>query len=208
MNAQNTNKLIKDFPILYRGYTKSPEETLMCWGFECGNGWYNLLYTLSAALTNHMNENPGMDIEAVQVKEKFASLRFYIDGGDDYAMKLIEEAERQSVTICEDCGAPAKLQNRGGWFATLCPLCAFSKGFEEAPQEEENNEPENIMGDNIKCRRCGWIHFINLSKEYAAHGYKCFRCGNTGKENFVEPSEADIPRGSTIQQVNVVEPGK
>lgn len=214
MNKKNTNKLFRDFPRLYRGRNKPMTESLMGFGFECGDGWYNLIHTLSAALENHMNESPKVHIEASQVKEKFGSLRFYIDGGDDYTLKLIDEAERQSATICEDCGAPAKLQRRRGWFATLCELCAFKKGYDAAPEPEEEEDvikdikEESPIATQVMCIKCRWVHFVNQDPQYKDYDWRCFRCGVVGSENFVTPEPEDIPYGSTIQQVNVVEPGK
>ena len=120
MNMKNTNKLITDYPILYRGHTKSPRESLMCFGFDCEDGWYDLIYTLSAALTNHMNEQPGLSVEVVQVKEKFGTLRYYIHGGDSYCEKLISEAARRSGLTCEDCGQPAQLNRHNDSLPALC----------------------------------------------------------------------------------------
>ncbi|MHB8883101.1 MAG: hypothetical protein ACYC69_16530 [Thermodesulfovibrionales bacterium] len=212
MNEKNTNKLIKDFPILYRGHTKSPQESLMCFGFCHGDGWYNLIYTLSCALANYMNENPGLQLEVAQVKEKFGTLRYHTEGGDDYTEKLINEACCKSSTICEECGEPAETKRHSGWFATLCRVCAFAKGYDEPlqPEEEEDMtadaEKPSPFGEQVKCVKCGWIHFVNISKEYASHGYRCFRCGIEGKANFVAPTSEELPLGSTIQQVNTVKP--
>lgn len=136
MNAENTKKLYDAFPDLYRGHNKSMQESLMCFGFEHNNGWFDIVYDLSAKITAYAKEK-GLDVEVVQVKEKFASLRFYIDGGDDTILKMIDDAERRSAVTCEDCGAPGKLVRRGGWFATLCNLCAFERGFEALPEEPE-----------------------------------------------------------------------
>lgn len=58
-------------------------------------------------------------VEAVQVKEKFGGLRFYVDGGDDYTRGLIAMAEDMSFRICEVCGKPGQLR-QGGWILTLC----------------------------------------------------------------------------------------
>ena len=45
---------------------------------------------------------------AVQTKEKFGTLRFYIRGGDDYIRDLIEHADAESGRTCEVCGKPGK----------------------------------------------------------------------------------------------------
>jgi len=56
---------------------------------------------------------------AVQVKEKFGTLRFYCDGGDDAIQGMISLAESMSARLCEECGNRA--QTRGGsWIRTLC----------------------------------------------------------------------------------------
>lgn len=55
----------------------------------------------------------------VQVKEKFAELRCYVNNANEQAHAYIEFAERMSARVCEDCGAPGK-RRTGGWMRTLC----------------------------------------------------------------------------------------
>lgn len=43
MNARLDAYLVKKCPTLFVDRYKSMKETCMCWGFECGNGWYALL---------------------------------------------------------------------------------------------------------------------------------------------------------------------
>lgn len=71
--------------------------------------------------------------QAAQVKEKFGSLRFYLDGGTEEMHNLIDEAERASSVICEDCGKPGKMR-KGGWIRCLCDEHA---GGKESFKEEE-----------------------------------------------------------------------
>ena len=56
----------------------------------------------------------------MQVKEKFAGLRFYVSGCDDRIGTLIEFAERMSRCTCEKCGAPGELDDGTGWMKTHC----------------------------------------------------------------------------------------
>ena len=58
-------------------------------------------------------------VVATQIKEKFGTLRFYYQGGDDYIRGLDSMAESMSARICEDCGKPGK-RTSGGWIRTLC----------------------------------------------------------------------------------------
>ena len=58
-------------------------------------------------------------VVAVQVKEKFGTLRFYYSGGNEYVSGLVAMAESMSGVTCERCGTPGRLQGRG-WIKTLC----------------------------------------------------------------------------------------
>ena len=119
MNKENTKYLLEKYPNLYRQYYLSMRETCMCWGFECMEGWLNLIDELSKKITE-LDPN----VQAAQVKEKFGGLRFYIDGGSDEVHKLIEEAEEESYKICEKCGTKENVsQTKTGWIKTLCDKC-------------------------------------------------------------------------------------
>jgi hypothetical protein len=116
MNKENTEYLIKTFPNLYRGVDRPLTASLMGFGFECGDGWFELIKELSAKL-----EAAGA--EAMQVKEKFGGLRFYLAGGASHEVwDLIEEAELRSESICEECGDPGETRELS-WVRTLCSCC-------------------------------------------------------------------------------------
>ena len=83
-------------------------------------------------------------VVAVQVKEKFGTLRFYYNGGDEYIHGLVAMAETMSARTCESCGAPAKSTNNG-WITTMCQSCIDSK--EERRQQaldEYNAKHEDV----------------------------------------------------------------
>jgi len=61
-------------------------------------------------------------IEAVQVKEKFGTLRFYTNEYDDTINSFISFAESMSACTCEECGAPGT-PDPGGWVKTRCVRC-------------------------------------------------------------------------------------
>lgn len=56
---------------------------------------------------------------AMQVKEKFGTLRFYYSGGDDIVSGIVRMADSMSEVMCEECGAPGVTRS-GGWIRTLC----------------------------------------------------------------------------------------
>jgi hypothetical protein len=56
-----------------------------------------------------------------QAKQKFGSLRLYLERYAPGTHELIDAASRQSRTICEACGAPGVLRStKGGYFSTVC----------------------------------------------------------------------------------------
>ena len=81
MTDDHAKHLFESAPILYGGRSKPLTESLMSFGFMCGDGWYWPLLTLSENLEGINVElgRFGVWIEAVEVKEKFGTLRFYID---------------------------------------------------------------------------------------------------------------------------------
>jgi hypothetical protein len=91
MNPDNTKKLCHDFPELYE--TDFP--------FCCGNAWMGLLYGLSRALVDH-SKQAALPLVVTDVKEKHGFLRFYADGTDAEADRLIDEAESASEGIPDD----------------------------------------------------------------------------------------------------------
>ena len=58
-------------------------------------------------------------VVVAQVKEKFGTLRFYYDGGDDVIDGMVRIAESMSGVTCEDCGDVGNRRD-GGWIRTLC----------------------------------------------------------------------------------------
>jgi hypothetical protein len=95
----------------------------MCRGFECGDGWASLLDRLSAKITEFDKLN-GTQTIATQVKEKYGTLRFYIESAPDALYDIIDDAEDESAKTCEDCGKPGELRD-GSWVRTLCDDCFY-----------------------------------------------------------------------------------
>jgi len=122
MRADLDKKLVADFPMLYRDRYASMQQTAMCWGFDCGDGWEPLIRELSEKIEAYNNEHPDNPVVAAQVKEKFGGLRFYVDGAIKKILDLIQEYEERSEKICEQCGKSGKLRDKG-WMRTLCDEC-------------------------------------------------------------------------------------
>ena len=141
---QELDKLLcEKYPKMMVNRNKNMQETAMCWGFECGDGWYNILNQLMSNIQHHIDWKEKQrdwairfnstaapeDLRPVpdtipqvtldQVKEKFGTLRFYYSGGDDYIRGMVTLAEAMSGTTCEECGNLGERRG-GGWIYTAC----------------------------------------------------------------------------------------
>ena len=141
---QELDKLLCErYPKMMVNRNKDMQETCMCWGFECGDGWFNILDQLMGNIQHHIDwNNTNFDkgykqykqvpqVTLDQVKEKFGSLRFYYTGGDDYISGMVTMAESMSAITCETCGNPGK-QTHGGWIKTICKPCETAREEERA----------------------------------------------------------------------------
>lgn len=72
-------------------------------------------------------------VVAIQVKEKFGTLRFYYTGGNDYIRGLEAMAESMTSVTCEDCGHPGKSRStkEKRWVRVLCDNHAYEQGYIE-----------------------------------------------------------------------------
>jgi hypothetical protein len=183
MREELDKQLCEKYPQIFKNRFGSPKETLMCFGFECGDGWYNIIDILCGKLTSEYRSAKGqyeyikdkvnqptygfkdngdpvgkiitqeliderkakMDEEAlkvpvaVQIKEKFGGLRFYVHAATDKHYNYISFAESMSYRTCEECGAPGKTYT-DGWHKTLCDIHAEMHGREEEYESDEEDE--------------------------------------------------------------------
>ncbi len=100
-------------------------QTCMCWGFDCGDGWFDILDELCKKITARCEEMGYTDVRVSQVKEKWGTLRFYMNHADDEIYKYIDEAEAKSENTCEKCGAPGTCAlTTNGWYGVRCDKCS------------------------------------------------------------------------------------
>ncbi len=94
-------------------------------GLELRSGWVPLIRFLMRELTAAGFTQEHYRI--LQVKEKFASLAFYVYSTDPDLKRqklvhaLIDAARNRSATMCEVCGERGSLWIHAGWWCTVCP---------------------------------------------------------------------------------------
>ena len=152
MNKILEQHFIKKYPKIFVDMYGPMEKTCMHWGIETADGWFFLLDSLCGQLqsyieqTNEFRKKENIklgkfsrqrkdiipQLVAHQIKEKFGSLRFYYEGGDEYCSGAIDMAETLSHCICENCGKMnySVVQTKG-WIQHLCVECAneFGKDY-------------------------------------------------------------------------------
>ena len=172
-NMKPLNDLIDKYPLLFRN--KDEREPFNCFGFECDDGWFNILnsaFYLLYAKYNHTNrmleywkntkndgdiylkkeeqikyfeEELSKVIDAMpmvaQIKEKFGTLRLYMDNCEGFDSGVIQMAEEMSCHTCEVCGCSGTTYTIG-WHKTLCDAHAIERHGEEkiAQYKEKLNE--------------------------------------------------------------------
>jgi hypothetical protein len=192
MNSNLDNDLVKKYPKIFRDRYKPMNETAMCWGFECSEGWYNLWDLMCGEIQHHIDwkrsqryralkynralsralkgdkaglikylthgnepnektyENVEFEIKrnqlrqvpevpyqvvATQIKEKFGTLNFYYNGGNDYIRGIVTMAESMSARTCENCGNPGKIRGQG-WLYTACDFHTKPEHLDEQKEIE------------------------------------------------------------------------
>jgi len=179
MKRELDEALCARYPLIFRDRNENMMNTAMCWGFECGNGWYNIIDILCGKLCSEwlgaksrydfikdkvgqkmyggsgdiitqgeidlrkqfMEEEASKVPVAVQVKEKFGGLRFYVQAATDKHYQYISFAESMSYRTCEECGAPGKTYT-DGWHTTLCDIHAEMNGRTKEYQSDEDEGDE------------------------------------------------------------------
>ena len=149
---QELDKLLcEKYPKMMVNRNKDMKETCMCWGFECGDGWFNILDQLMGNIQHHIDWNnknfekgykqykqvPQVTLD--QVKEKFVTLRFYYSGGDDEISGMVRMAESMSGVTCEGCGNPGERRG-GGWVHTYCTPCEEARELARKQYDEKEAE--------------------------------------------------------------------
>ena len=121
MTPEKTKTLFEKYPELFTEKDLPPSQSNMCFGFECGDGWFDLLDNLCKCISEYQKHNKvDHKVSVNQVKEKFGSLRFYYTGGNEYIDGMVRLAEVISETTCEDCGNIGKIEYDAGWLKCRC----------------------------------------------------------------------------------------
>lgn len=90
MSPELDKKLCEKYPLIFANRHAPMTQTAMCWGFECGDGWYNILDCLCSGIQWH-----------IDAEEKNYQWTIGFN-------KKIEEARKDNVVVLDSLTYPAK----------------------------------------------------------------------------------------------------
>ena len=154
MNDKHTKKLLEDFPEMFK-HREDLQASLMAFGFECGDGWFDLVYELCKQIKDCYKGVIPEEFYVTQVKEKFGGLRFYISGAPMAVHDMIDQAEKKSFAICEHCGQPGKYRDDLPWILTLCDSCLDKHVLKSLGRERK--PAEDFISDWQKKQRAPFV---------------------------------------------------
>lgn len=133
MKKELENILFEKYKNIFpKGRDVDYRQNLMCFGFVCGDGWYNIIDEFLSRLTLILKREK-FTIDIIQIKEKFGSLRIYYNMNDEQekhrkeVRNILMLAELKSFKTCEICGKDGDIRQDNGWVSTLCNSCVKEK---------------------------------------------------------------------------------
>jgi len=108
MTPELQDALYRAWPETFRQKDWDETRTAMCWGFQCGDGWWGLIDAVCEVMTAHARGGAHGILEATTVKQKLGGLRFYVDGDCEFCRGARRLAERYSELVCEESGWPGR----------------------------------------------------------------------------------------------------
>ena len=123
---------INDYEALQEEERYNDKLPFTLFGIECGKGWFSLIEPIINYIDgyNKDKENPDEQIEILQIKEKYGTLRIYTSFGNDELFRMIDEAERESEHVCEFCGSRENIGETQGYYMTCCRSCVKEMAIE------------------------------------------------------------------------------
>jgi hypothetical protein len=99
---QELDKLLcEKYPKMMVNRNKNMQETCMCWGFECGDGWFNILDQLMGNIQHHIDWKEKQQRWAVEHNAMVAQCREGIFDLFEDSMKSVVDPEYKEKRLAE-----------------------------------------------------------------------------------------------------------
>lgn len=83
MNKELDEQLCKDYPLIFANRHGDMATTAMCWGFDCGDGWYPIIDKLCYDIQHHIDWQKQNWSNVIKYNE---ALALYLNHGDTSAL--------------------------------------------------------------------------------------------------------------------------
>jgi hypothetical protein len=144
MRAELDNILCADFPELFRDRHAPMTKTAMCWGFECGDGWYTLIRVLCLSIMANVY-NLRRDIAEAQAR---------VTDPDNYTNERSQALEAQLKEAVSELPVVTQVKEKYGGLRFYCsggtPTHRAYIGFAERMSY-------------YTCERCGTTDDVKLT---------------------------------------------
>ena len=148
MKRELEDCLMKDYSKVFRKRCMTRRENCMPFGFECKDGWFEIIRKASEVINNEIAKYPVADqrrFYATRVYEKDGKLNIELSDCTDKMEAAVYHARENSVTICEECGQEGHIRQMSGFSSTLCDACNIavvqrSKTIKESTPVEKKDE--------------------------------------------------------------------
>lgn len=167
MKEELDKLLCEKYPKIFANRYGDMRETAMCWGFECGDGWFNIIDKLCANIQNHIDWRERSRQFALEYND---ALRKALDGDNTDLIKYYANNKKETEWIVKRVAQDIEWKQ-------------FRKVEEEIPQVVASQVKEKFGG--LRFYYDGGDDYISgLSSMAESMSYvTCERCGNPGKPN-------------------------
>jgi len=122
-------KLVAKYPDICADYKGDQNKTCFHWGFECGDGWYELIDSCLQQVDFIAKKN-NISVKIGQIKSKLGRLVIYLDfesgpkgeavsAAIDAIHNVVEQTWKNSQNISEISGLPASPKVINNWIFTV-----------------------------------------------------------------------------------------
>ena len=150
MKRELEDCLMKDFPKVYHKRCMTRRENCMPFGFECRDGWFDLIKQATESLNVEIMKFSPAEQRSYfvsRVYEKDGVLNIDMPNHTESMTMIIYTTRDRSQTICEECGKEGSCCQLGDFKSTFCENCFLeimkkSKVIKDSKPIEKDKTPE------------------------------------------------------------------
>jgi hypothetical protein len=173
MSPELDKKLVEKYPKMMVNRDAPMTETCMCWGFECGDGWFKILDNLMGNIQNHIDW---------KIRQREVTIRFN---------KIREAGQSGNTELFADLIAAEYSDRR----LSADFVKQRAQEFMREPLQEVPEEVPQVVLDQVK-EKFGTLRFYYTGGDDTINGMvlmaesmsgvTCEECGNQAGTNWPE----------------------